>query len=277
MRGSSPAFGAAPAGAPAVIRRLDPVAWLLLAVAGWAMVLVAVVLLGWGGRSAPLADDPALAPKLPPVPHFASGSVLKPLDAYGEAFNHPLFFPNRKPGNARVPGKNGADAHPLDVILTSVIMTDNLQMAIVQDPKSHQSLRVREGQPIGGSYQGWTLTGLSPRSADFDGGSQGQQTLELRVFDGKGGEEPTRMGLTPQAVAAGVLGNPSRPPPPVAPPPSPEDAANDSAGAAPAADSDANAGNNDEAAARQAEEIRRRIEQRRQQLQQRRQANDRNP
>ena len=132
-----------------MIRRLEPGTWLLVALAGWSLAFVVVALIGFGGRSAPVADDPALAPKLPPVPHFATGSVLKPLDAYGEAFNHPLFFPNRKPANARIPGKNGADSHPLDVQLTSVIMTPTLQMAIVQDPKTHQSLRVREGQPIG--------------------------------------------------------------------------------------------------------------------------------
>lgn len=266
-----------------MIRRLEPGTWLLVALAGWSLAFVVVALIGFGGRSAPVADDPALAPKLPPVPHFATGSVLKPLDAYGEAFNHPLFFPNRKPANARIPGKNGADSHPLDVQLTSVIMTPTLQMAIVQDPKTHQSLRVREGQPIGGSYAGWTLTGLSPRTADFDGGAQGQQTLELRVFDGKGGEEPTRMGLTPQAVAAGVLGNPRPPPPADAPSAGDDQSRSDApADAAPAADAASAAADPNQAAAaaaaaQQAEEIRRRIEQRRQQMMRQRQASDPNP
>lgn len=264
-----------------MIRRLEPTSWLLLALAGWALAFVVVALIGFGGRTSPLPDDAALAPKLPPVPHFVTGSVLKPLDAYGEAFNHPLFFPNRKPANARIPGKNGADSHPLDVQLTSVIMTPNLQMAIVQDPKTHQSLRVREGQPIGGSYQGWTLTGLSPRTADFDGGAQGQQTLELRVFDGKGGEEPTRMGLTPQAVAAGVLGNQRMPPPPAQAPPADDGQGRPDAPADAAQNSDdggsPDASQSAEAAAQAAEEIRHRIEQRRQQMLQQRQANDRTP
>ena len=247
-----------------MLRRLEPLSWLLVAVAGWALACVVVAMSGFGGRYTLLPDNPSLVPSLPASPTTASRSTMGPLDAYAEAFNHPLFFPDRKPAAAHVPGQSAASAQPLDVVLTSVIMTPTLQMAIVQDPKSKASLRVREGQPLGGAYAGWKLSGLSPRSATFDSDSQGQTTLDLRVFDGKGGEEPTRNGLTPQVVASGALGvPPGRRPMPMPPAPMQKDAQPD------AADADAaNTANNVAAqAAQQAEEIRRRIELRRQQAQ----------
>ncbi|HEY2345232.1 MAG TPA: hypothetical protein VGH80_05030 [Xanthomonadaceae bacterium] len=253
-----------------MIRRFEPLTWLLVAIAGWALGCVAISLSGFGGRYKLLPDNPGLAQPLPAV---SSGSTahaaMGPLEVYAEAYNHPLFFPDRKPAAAHVPGQNNAAAQPLDVVLTSVIMTPTLQMAIVQDPKTKASLRVREGQPIGGSYGGWKLSGLSPRSATFDGGSQGETTLELRVFDGKGGEEPTRNGLTPQVVASGALGGPQQPQPEAV---ATDAGAEDNTVQEPAPDpNQANAAAN--AAAQQAEEIRRRIEQRRQQVQAQRAAN----
>ncbi|HTA65132.1 MAG TPA: hypothetical protein VK753_06480 [Xanthomonadaceae bacterium] len=254
-----------------MLRRLEPLSWLLVAIAGWALACAIIALSGFGGRYTLLPDNPSLVPGLPATPTMGSRSTMGPLDAYAEAFNHPLFFPDRKPAAAHVPGQNNAAAaQPLDVVLTSVIMTPTLQMAIVQDPKSKASLRVREGQPIGGAYAGWKLTGLSPRSATFDSDSQGQTTLDLRVYDGHGGEEPTRMGLTPQVVASGALN--------VARQPADADASPDQKGDAQPeadnADAASQAGNVAAQAAQQAEEIRRRIELRRQQAQSQRAANN---
>jgi len=251
-----------------VLRRFEPSTWLLAAVAAWALACTVIAMAGFGGRYELLRDDPSLAPALPSVSSgSATHAAMGPLDAYAEAFDHPLFFPDRKPAATHVPGQNTAAAQPLDVVLTSVIMTPTLQMAIVQDPKTRASLRVREGQPIGGAYSGWKLTGLSPRSATFDSDSQGQTTLDLRVFDGKGGEEPTRTGLTPQVVASGALGTPHPQPAPDAADTGTEDAQTD-------ATPDPNQANVAAAtAAQQAEEIRRRIEQRRQQIQAQRAVN----
>ncbi|MBS0213051.1 MAG: hypothetical protein JSR26_07735 [Proteobacteria bacterium] len=261
--------------------RLEPLSWLLVAVAGWALACALVALAGFGGRWKPLPDDPSLAPRLPRLPAASTGSTMGPLDSYAQAYNHPLFFPDRKPAAAHVPGKGGGDDHPLDATLTSVIITPSLKMAIVQDPKTHQSLRVREGQPLGGAYSAWKLIDIAPRSATFHSDSQGDASLDLRVFNGKGGEEPTRMGLTPQAVAAGLAGGgqrgaPAAPVDGAAPPdaaaPADSGSGNDNAG------TDANAADPGQAAAdaatrasqaaqQQAEEIRRRIEERRQQAQ----------
>jgi general secretion pathway protein N len=252
--------------------RFEPLTYVLAAVAGWAVVCVVVSMTGFGGHYELLPDNPALAPRLPAIATASPHSTMGPLEVYAEASNHPLFYPNRKPVAVHVPGQDTTPAQALDVVLTSVIMTPTLQMAIVQEPKTRQSMRVHEGQPIGGAYGSWKLTGLSPRSATFDGGSQGETTLDLRVFDGKGGEEPTRTGLTPQVVASGVLGpargaantDPNAANANMPPPPPPPDAANDTA-----ATDAANVAANNAAvlAAQQAEQIRQRIQQRRQQAQ----------
>ena len=256
-----------------MIRRLDPRSWLLVAVAGWALLCAIVALGGFGGRYSLLDDDPKLAPPLPKVPLASARSPLGPLEIYAEAANRPLFYPDRKPIAVHVPGQTDADAQPLDVTLTSIIITPSLQMAIVQDNKTKKSLRAREGQALGDPYTGWKLVAMTPRSVVFDGGAQGQTTLQLRVFDGHGGEEPTRMGLTPQAVASGAVPI-ARPQPPAdgnadAQQPAdapqvqpPTDAMNAAANAANEA-----ANNAANQAAQQAEQIRRRIEERRQRAQ----------
>jgi general secretion pathway protein N len=256
-----------------MLRRLDPRSWLLVAVAGWALLCAIVALGGFGGTYTLLPDDSRLAPPLPKVPLSSARTPLGPLEAYAEAANRPLFYPDRKPIAVHVPGQASADAQPLDVSLTSVVITPSLQMAIVQDNKTKESLRVREGQALGGPYAGWKMVAMTPRSAVFDGGSLGQQTLELRVFDGQGGEEPTQMGLTPQAIANGAVapatprppanggGNPDAPQPPDAPQ---NQSATDAINAAAANEAANNAATE---AAQQAEQIRRRIEQRRQQAQ----------
>lgn len=245
--------------------RLDARGWLLIAVAGWALVCAIVALTGFGGRYRLLADDPTLSPSLPTPPRASARSTMGPLEAYAEAANHPLFYPDRKPIAVHVAGQKST-AQPLNVILTSVIITPTLQMVIVQDAQTRESMRVHEGQALGGNYSDWKLVAMTPRSAVFDGGPQGKTTLDLQVYDGHGGEEPTRMGLTPQAVASGILGAPPPPPPPptalnanTVPPSevaqqSATDAATDAANAA-------------AEAAQQAEQIRQRIEARRQQVQ----------
>ncbi len=269
-----------------MIGRLEPRSWLLVALAGWSLAFAVVALVGFGGRSAPLPDNHGLAPDLPTVPNTAAHPALRPLEAYAQAYDHPLFFPDRKPAAAHVPGKS-ADDHPLDAVLTGIIKTPTLQMAIVQDPKTHRALRVREGQPIGGPYGGWKLTEVQPRAATFQSDSQGTSTLDLRIYNGKGGPEPTHMGLTPQAVAAGVLGVLQRATGTDVP--ADADAASTNAGQdagqdaakddATAPDPQASAGDaaaqaTAQAALHQAEMIRRRIEARRRQALQARQSNE---
>ena len=253
--------------------RLTPLNWLLAAIAVWALGVAIVALAGFGGRYRLYPDDPSLEPQLPSATVQAGRAPLGPLELYAEAANRPLFYPDRKPAHVKV--ANAADTQqPLNVVLTSIIMTPSLRMAIVRDTASGKSLRVREGQPLEGGPTGWKLVAVSRQQAVFESG-QGRTTLDLRVFNGQGGEPPTPNGLTPQAVAAtnanNVLANPAlanpQPKPmqpgilgaaPVVPPASAPDA-NDAAAA------DQQAG--DALARAQAESIRQRIEARRRQAQ----------
>ena len=179
--------------------------WLLAAVAGWALGVAILAWSGFGGRYRLLPDNPALAPSLPAASIQAVQAPLGPLEMYAEAANRPLFYPDRKPVQVRL--ANDADAQqPLNVVLTSIILTPTLRMAIVRDNASGKSLGVREGQPLEGGPTGWKLVALSHQQAVFES-AQGRNTLDLRVFDGQGGEPPTPNGLTPQAIAAASASN----------------------------------------------------------------------
>ncbi|MEO7478862.1 MAG: hypothetical protein ABIT64_06500 [Lysobacteraceae bacterium] len=239
--------------------RIDPRSWLLIAIAGWALLCAIVAVAGFGGRYQLLPDDPSQLPSLPGIALADARSPLGPIESYAAASDRPLFYPDRKPISVHIEG-NGSAGHPLNVALTSVIITPTLQMVIVQDNDSHQSFRARQGQPLEGDYAAWRLVAIAPRSAVFDGGTQGKQTLQLRVFDGHGGVQPTPIGLTPQVVAGGALGPlplPSMATPNAGLPPMPNAKQSPSAVATLAAAE----------AERQAEQIRQRIEQRRLQAQ----------
>ena len=185
--------------------RLSALNWLLAAVAAWALGVAILALAGFGGRYRLHPDDPALVPPLPSATVQVGRSPLGPLELYAEAANRPLFYPDRKPAQVKV--GNAADAQqPLNVVLTSIIITPTLRMAIVRDTASGKSLRVREGQPLEGGPAGWKLVAVSRQQAVFESG-QGRSTLDLRVFDGQGGEPPTPNGLTPQAISAANASN----------------------------------------------------------------------
>ena len=240
--------------------RIDPRGWLLIAIAGWALLCAVVAVSGFGGRYRLLADDPSQLESLPSVASANTASPLGPMADYAAASERPLFYADRKPIAVHVAGSGDA-GRPLDVTLTSVLITPSLQMVIVQDNHTGKSFRAHEGQPLEGDYAGWRLVAMTPRSAVFDGGAQGKITLQLRVFDGHGGEPPTNAG--PEALANGMPG---------APPSSPAPAASVQANGAGPASSDnqspsAVATLAAAEAQRQAEQIRQRIEARRLQAQ----------
>jgi general secretion pathway protein N len=257
-----------------VFARFSASNWLLAAAAAWALGVAILALSGFGGRYRLYPDDPSLLPQLPSTVVQAARSPLGALELYAEAADRPLFYPDRKPVQARV-GTDAAAQQPLNVVLTSIIITPTLRMAIVHDNTTNKSLRVREGKQLEGGPTGWKLVAVSRQQAIFES-SQGRTTLDLRVFNGQGGEPPTPNGLTPQAVSAANIGNMFGNPPPAnaagpnMPPPAIPLAA--SIVPSPAA------GNSDDAAAderrgleavarTQADSIRERIEARRKQAQ----------
>lgn len=253
--------------------RLDdapPRTWLLAAVAGWALLAWMLTLAGMGTRIAALPEDPSLLRPLPPL-RPAAPERLGPLTQYGEIASRPLFSTDRRPKPFSLQGgANGeGQAAEFDYRLTSVLITPRLRMAILQPPDGSKSVRVRAGEAPE-SHPGWRLETLNARSAVFVG-PEGPRTLELRVFDGQGGQPPT-----PSAPAARDSGNGTVPPPrPILEPPPPP--AN---GTAPAASSAADPAASDAAAPAtppasapasdqaQMEAIRQRIQARREQLRQ---------
>lgn len=186
-----------------------PRTWLLAAVAVWAVLAWLLALGGMGGRIEPLPDDPALLQPLPPI-RPAPPARIGPPGQYGAIAARPLFSSDRQPHPFSLQGEDEqAAVEVFDYVLTSVLITPRLKLAIIQPADGSESVRVRLDQAPE-SHPGWRLVGLSERSAVFEG-PEGQRTLELRVFDGLGGIRPTELGRDSPAERPGTAAR--RPPP----------------------------------------------------------------
>jgi general secretion pathway protein N len=239
--------------------------WVLATVAGWALLLWVLALLGMSGQVRLLPDDPSLQERLPQLAP-APPERLGPLAQYAEIGTRPLFSEDRRPQPFSLTAEGDEAAAPaFDFVLTSVLITPGLRMAIVQPSAGGESIRIKLGEAAE-SQPSWRLTELNPRSAVFEG-PDGRKNLDLRVFDGTGGEPPTAIGAAGQPAPgspAPTATKPvaTRPVPPAAPKPSPPttepppaDATDAMSEPAPNADA-------------QMESIRKRIEERRAQLRQ---------
>ena len=248
--------------------------WILAVVAGWAVVAALLALFGLGSRITPLPADPALVQALPRLP-ASPPERLGALNQYADVGGRPLFSEDRRPKPFFLSGEATA-APTFDLVLTSVLITPALELAIVQPAQGGEGLRVKVGESPTG-FPGWRLVELGPRRAVFDG-PEGRREMELRVFDGAGGQPPSPVAGAPATVppAAGVAppaaggrttgGNNApaamptvaSPPGPVQmPAPTPTPPPSSTAPSAPAATTD-----------QQMDAIRQRIEQRRAQLRQ---------
>lgn len=243
--------------------RLDnvgPRTWLLATVAGWALLAWLLALLGMGGHVTPLADDPGLLQALP-QPRPSPPERLGPLAQYAEIGARPLFSDDRrpKPFSLQPEGENEA-VNTFDYVLTSVLITPGLHMAIVQPTAGGKSIRIKLGDAPD-EAAAWRLITLNPRSAVF-AGPEGEKALDLRVYDGSGGEEPTAV----REAIAGAMSDAAQPVPararpmPYTPAPNapqrPKPGATEEATASPQATQEA-----------QIDAIRKRIEARRAQMQ----------
>ncbi|UOV00730.1 general secretion pathway protein GspN [Pseudoxanthomonas mexicana] len=246
--------------------------WILAVVAGWSLLVAVLAMFGLGGRITPLPADPDLVQPLPRLP-AAPPERLGPLPQYAMVGERPLFSEDRRPKPFFLSGEEAA-APAFDLVLSSVLITPRLELAIVQPAQGGEGVRVKLGESPAG-FPGWRLTELAPRRAVFDG-PEGRRELELRVFDGAGGQPPTVItgsGTVPPAAApmpgarptggnSAPVATPAGPAPvPVPPPAATADAVAPAsateAPAAPATTTD-----------QQMEAIRQRIEQRRAQLRQ---------
>ncbi len=205
----------------------SPRTWLLAAAAAWAVIVLLLALFGMGGRIDPLPVDAALVRPLPPVPR-AARERLAPLAQYGEIASRPLFADDRRPHPFSLQPQGDEQAKAFDYVLTSVLLAPAFKMAIIQPPdNSSPPLRIKLGE-ANSALPGWTLQSIDARSAVFVG-PEGERRLELRVFNGIGGEAPTPMAQAgtasapqgrPAAPTAGqaAASNAGLPAPPVAPP-----------------------------------------------------------
>lgn len=171
------------------------------ALALWAVLLWLLALAGLGSRVAALPDDASLLQPLPQAGEPAA-ERLGPLPQYAAIGDRPLFAEDRRHRPFVIEGATEeAGAPDFDVVLTSVLITPSLQMAIVQPREGGDALRVRVGDAPRG-FGNWALRSVSPRAAVF-AGPDGERVLELRVYDGQGGQPPTVMrSTTDQAVVA---------------------------------------------------------------------------
>ena len=175
-----------------------PRTWLLFALAGWALLFAVLALSGMGGHISRLPDDPAQAARLPTL-RPASPERLGVLGQYSELTARPPFYDSRQPQPFFISGEGEAQAPTFDFVLTSVLITPAFRMAIVQPTQGGEGIRIRQGEAASSAPQ-WTLVDLQPRSAVFEG-PDGRRTLELRVFNGSGGQPPTAVSQGPAPVA----------------------------------------------------------------------------
>ncbi|MDR6993315.1 hypothetical protein [Luteimonas sp. 3794] len=207
--------------------------WLVAAVGGWALLFALLSLAGLGSRIGALEDDGSVAAPIGPAP--ANTAPAPPLSSFDEVAARPLFSGDRRPHPFFIDPQDEGEGSGtgFDYVLTSVLRTPDFAMAILQPSGGGDSIRLKvgEGPP---EATNWLLDSVDARSVVFTT-PEGPRTLELRVFDGSGGQPPTPMTPTPPPDGRSPAQAASRPPA------SPEQAAQQAAEAAARAANAANA------------------------------------
>lgn len=174
---------------------------------GWSLLVLLVVETGLGARYSLHPEDAEQINVPPSLRLDRAQSALEGMDAYASIAQRPLFNADRRPLPAEEAGAAPAPvaaAAPLDVVLTSVILRGDVQIAQFTDRTSGVSQTLKIGQSLAGEQSAWTLVELAARGAVFEGPS-GRVNTELRVFDGQGGEAPTPPPV-PQSASAAPAG-----------------------------------------------------------------------
>jgi general secretion pathway protein N len=105
---------------------------------------------------------------------------------YAGVLAHPVFNETREPTPVdAVVAEDGAGAEPtaqpINVTLTSILITPKVKIAIVRDNNTGLSSVVKVGSALEGEQSGWKLVEVRPRGAVFEGQGLGRQDLELDV------------------------------------------------------------------------------------------------
>ncbi|MDR7192301.1 hypothetical protein [Luteimonas terrae] len=169
--------------------------WLVATVGGWALVFALLSLAGLGSRIGALEDDGSVAAPISPMP--ANTAPAPPLSSFDEVAARPLFSGDRRPHPFFIDPQDEGEGSGtgFDYVLTSVLRTPDFAMAILQPSGGGDSIRLKvgEGPP---EATNWLLDSVDARSVVFTT-PEGPRTLELRVFDGNGGQPPTPMTPIP--------------------------------------------------------------------------------
>lgn len=170
----------------------------------WSLLVLGIV---YGGLGARYTLHPEGAPDEVASIQLSSASSGVGLEAYASMAERPLFNESRRPIAVEGGGGSGevavVPAAQLNVQVTSVVITAEREFVIVYDQNTKQSQTLKPGESLAGDQAAWKLVELKPRSAVFEGPG-GRSTLDLRVFDGKGGEAPTRVSARPASSAPGA-------------------------------------------------------------------------
>lgn len=185
---------------------VGPRTWLFGTIAGWALAAWVLALAGMGGRVTPLPDDPSLLQSLP-KPTKAPPERLGPFGQYAEISVRPLFSQDRRPQPFSLGGDEDT-SNDFDYVLNGVLLVPQVKLAMIEPSDGGDPERVKLGDAVEAA-PAWRLVALNPRSAVFEGPG-GQKTLELRIFDGSGGEPPP-VGETTDAQSGNAV--PASPPP----------------------------------------------------------------
>jgi general secretion pathway protein N len=180
----------------------------LLALAFW---------LGLGRGYGWLPANPDSAPHLPALAQLQQQSfTMPPFDHYVEITQRPLFADDRKPIPPDADGPQSDQAAPppvpLQVILTGVIITPEVKLAVMHDQASNKDVSLREGMPLPGNQSGWTLVEIQPRKIVVSDANDKTTEVEL-VAPGTNapppppspptqGNAPVTPGVSPQQQQA---------------------------------------------------------------------------
>lgn len=184
--------------------------WLVAAVGGWALLFALLALAGLGSRLGTPEDDGSAAAPVGPAP--AEVAPAPPLSVFGEVAARPLFTNDRRPQPFFIdPQDEGEGGNGFDYVLTSVLRTPDFALAILQPSGGGDSIRLKIGEAPP-EASNWLLDSVDTRSVVFNT-PEGPRTLELRVFDGTGGQPPTPMTPVPSPDGRPAAQAASRPPP----------------------------------------------------------------